>query len=305
LVSLLALVPLCALLLWWCSLWLLRIPVEDRTWLDTPPLLFRPVWPLIRILAVALQPLLRKWPQPGLQLKLSQAGVEYRLTPDQFRTSQWLCAMFCVALTAALPGSLISSPTSLGLSLCFAVGGWAYPLLWLRETRVRRGQKLLRALPFFLDVVTLSIEAGSNLTSGLGQVSQKMKAGPLHDECNRVLREIRSGRSRAEALRAMADRAATPLLRQVVSSMNQAEQTGSNLGPVLRAQAEQARKQRFMQAEKRAMEAPVRLLLPLVLFIFPTTFLVIGFVLLGKAIQSGMVENALLVWAYYWPAGGP
>jgi len=99
----------------------------------------------------------------------------------------------------------------------------------------------------------------------------------------------------------MADRAGSPALVGVVSSMIQAERTGSSLGPILRAQADQIRNERFQKAEKQAMEAPVKMLGPLVMFIFPCTFLVLGFLILSKAMLQGIITWAPLVWAYNWP----
>ena len=83
--------------------------------------------------------------------------------------------------------------------------------------------------------------------------------------------------------------------------MIQAEKTGSSLGPIMRAQAEQLRNARFLKAEKMAMEAPVKLLGPLIMFIFPTTFLVLGFVIISEAIQQGVLNWKPMVWAFYWP----
>lgn len=83
--------------------------------------------------------------------------------------------------------------------------------------------------------------------------------------------------------------------------MIQAERTGASLGPVLRAQSDQLRSARFLKAEKMAMEAPVKLLGPLIMFIFPTTFMVITFVMLSKALAEGLLTWAPLVWAFNNP----
>jgi tight adherence protein C len=83
--------------------------------------------------------------------------------------------------------------------------------------------------------------------------------------------------------------------------MIQAEKTGASLGPVLRAQSDQFRSARFLKAEKMAMEAPVKLLAPLIMFIFPTTFIVIGFILLSKTLSEGLISWAPLVWAFSNP----
>ena len=133
------------------------------------------------------------------------------------------------------------------------------------------------------------------------QAVQKSADTPLRREFSRVLRDIRAGRSRAEALRDLADRTGTLAIQNLVSSLIQAERTGSSLGPLLRSQSEQLRTERFQRAEKLAMEAPVKLLGPLVMFIFPCTFLVLIYLVMSKAILSGVLSWAPLVWAYTWP----
>ena len=176
-----------------------------------------------------------------------------------------------------------------------------YPDLWLREVTTQRQKKILRALPNYLDIVILSIEAGTNLTGGITHAVQKSPDSPLRMELSRVLRDIRSGKKRSESLREMSERAGVQPLTNVISSMIQSEHSGSSLGTVLRAQSDQLRSRRFLQAEKLAMEAPVKLLGPLVMFIFPTTFLVLAYVILSKAIQANIIKWGPLLWAYSWP----
>ena len=99
----------------------------------------------------------------------------------------------------------------------------------------------------------------------------------VNAEFETVLRDIKTGISRSEAIRKMGERIDDLSIKSLTSSIVQAEKMGMNLGPILRAQAEQRRMERFLKAEKLAMEAPVKLLFPLVAFIFPCTFIVIGF----------------------------
>jgi len=179
--------------------------------------------------------------------------------------------------------------------------GYHYPDSWLLRKAQQRQRELLKALPFYLDVVTLSVESGSNLTGGLAQAVQKTTDSPLRRELSRVLREIRSGKTRADALREFAARADSTAINQVVSGLIQGEKAGASLGPLLRAQAEQLRTQRFQMAEKKAMQAPVKLLGPLFICIFPMTFLVLVFVVTGKLISSGVITWPLVLWAYSWP----
>jgi len=187
--------------------------------------------------------------------------------------------------------------------LVAALLGYGYPDSWLKQQARQRQNEMLKHLPFYLDVITLSVEAGSNLTGGITQAVQKNADTVLRRELGRVLRDIRSGKTRADALRDFAARADSSAIQQVVSGLIQAEKSGASLGPLLRAQSEQLRTQRFQLAEKKAMEAPVKLFAPLFGFIFPMVFVALGYVMLSKAIQGGMLTWPPLVWAYTWPGG--
>jgi len=111
--------------------------------------------------------------------------------------------------------------------------------------------------------------------------------GVLHQEFQRILRDIRAGTSRSEALRNMAKRLNHASIFSFTSSLIQAEATGMSLGPILRAQADQRRNERFTLAEKIAMEAPVKMLFPLIAFIFPCVFLILLFPVAMRIISQG------------------
>lgn len=275
------------------------VPVEDRQFRDRPALGFRLTWPLIQAVDFYFNQWMNASRVEATSSKLKRAGVEYSLSPQQFMAAKIVSAiLFC--LVACVVVSLISN-NLVWLGLLAAIAGFCYPELWLRELTASRSKSILRTLPFYLDVITLAVEAGSNLTGGITQAVQKTSDSPLRKEFSRVLRDIRSGKARAEALRDLSDRTGSPSVASVVASLIQAEKTGASLGPILRAQANQLRTQRFQAAEKKAMEAPVKILGPLVIFIFPTTSLVIGFILLSKAVQEGLITWQPLVWAYGWP----
>jgi tight adherence protein C len=118
---------------------------------------------------------------------------------------------------------------------------------------------------------------------------EKGPAGPLRHEFFMVVRDLRSGLPRADALRRMESRLQMLEITSFVGAVIQAEKMGARLGTALRAQAEQRRVERFQRAEKLAMEAPVKLIGPLMMFIFPVTFIVIGFPIAMKFMQSGML----------------
>jgi tight adherence protein C len=173
-------------------------------------------------------------------------------------------------------------------AMCGGVLGFLMPELWLSDMTKARNLKILKALPFFLDIVTMAVEAGMNLSSGLQKAVEKIPPGPLVSEINRVLREVRAGKPRIEGLRDMATRLNFPAMNSLVSALVQGEIMGSSLGPILRAQSEQRRIERFQRAEKLALEAPVKMLGPLILCIFPCTFIVIGFPIAMQLMHAGL-----------------
>jgi tight adherence protein C len=186
-----------------------------------------------------------------------------------------------LALVNSVPGAL-----RVWLVILLLVAA-VLPLSWLRDLTRRRTARLLRVLPFFLDLVTLSVEAGLNVSGALSEATDKLPQGPLRDEMNRVLREVRAGKPRAAALQSFSERVQLVPVSTLVAAMNTAEKQGATLAPILRAQATQRRAERFSAAEKLAMEAPVKMLLPLVLFIFPSTFAVLLFPILVKLVEEG------------------
>jgi len=157
-----------------------------------------------------------------------------------------------------------------------------------RHAKKRHGQ-ILKALPVYLDFITLSVEAGLNLTGAITQTIDKGPQGPLRHELYLVMRDIRSGLSRADALRRLDTRLQMDEITSLVGTIIQAEKMGASLGGALRIQSEQRRVERFQRAEKQAMEAPVKLLGPLLIFIFPLTFLVLAFPIVMKFMQQGML----------------
>jgi tight adherence protein C len=147
--------------------------------------------------------------------------------------------------------------------------------IWLRDQVSKRHFKITRELPYNLDLLTLSVEAGLDFQAAVDTVVKKGRQGPLSGEFALMLREMRMGKTRQEALRAMSDRVGLPALTQFVGALIQADRMGTSLGKVLRIQSTQLRVERTQRAEKLANEAPVKMLFPLIACIFPTVFLVL------------------------------
>lgn len=291
-----------ALLAWLVGRSMTRIPAEDRSYKDPPPLALRMVWWPIQWISHHLAPLLGDGKAvQALQLRLRQAGLDYALSPAQFVASRIigaglaaLAAWWLVSGFNGMPRGADAAARHVPVAIylqAMAAGallGWTYPGLWLRDRIAVRRRELLRMMPFFMDIITLCVEAGLNMQGAMTQAVAKGPQGLVRDEFQRVLRDIRAGKARAEALRGMAERLNEPSIANFTSAVIQAESMGMNLGPVLRAQAEQRRSERFMRAEKLAMEAPVKMLFPLIAFIFPCTFIVLLFPIAMKLLNSGL-----------------
>jgi tight adherence protein C len=142
-------------------------------------------------------------------------------------------------------------------------------------------------LPDALDLLAVSVEAGLGFDGAISKLTEHME-GPLIDEFELALSEIRVGESRSEALKRMAERVPAQEMASFVRSIIQADQLGISLGRLLRVQATDARLKRQAAAEEKAMKAPIKMLFPLVMFIFPAMFIVIlgpAFLNLGKLFQ--------------------
>jgi len=259
---------------------------EDRAYMDPVPPLLRPLWPLIRIIGHFGAGILPYEILENTERTLQKTGVGYVVTAEQFIAIRVLSAIFFLLLSL-----LVDTATALDVwpivHLIAPFAGFLFPTVWLIDNRRRRESAVIRAMPVYLDFITMAVEAGLNLQGALAQAMEKAPPGPLRNEFAIVLRDLRSGLSRADALRRMAERLDIKEVTGFVSSMIQAERMGSSLAAVLRVQAEQRRNERFTRAEKVAMEAPVKLVFPLIVFIFPVTFIILGFPIVMKFMAEG------------------
>ena len=171
--------------------------------------------------------------------------------------------------------SPILAASALPLDLFGLLLLYIQPAIWLRKAVEKRQRAILRSLPFVLDLLTLSVEAGMDFMSALQRSTEARKIDEFGEEILRVVREIQLGTPRRVALRTMSKRIDLPDVRSVVNALVQADELGVSVGAILRIQSDQIRQRRFDRAEKLANEAPVKLLGPLLLFIFPSVFLIL------------------------------
>jgi tight adherence protein C len=210
----------------------------------------------------------------GLKRKLILAGEPMNL--GGFLTVVALSAGLFMVLGFALVAASGGGFQANTLLLLVALGGvgLVLPYLWLIN-RIRRRQSVItKSLPDSFDLVTTCVEAGLGLDAALARVAEKVE-GPFAEELSRTLREVGMGRMRRDALQELGERTGVPDLITFVNAVVQAEQMGTGIGQVLRVQSEQLRLRRRQRAEEMANQAPVKMVFPLVLCIFPTLFMVI------------------------------
>jgi len=196
--------------------------------------------------------------------------------PEGVTADEMLGLIVLGAFIGLLFGLVLNLRLQFGLIVLFTFGvGIYWPMLWVRGRIRRRQDEIRRGLPYALDLLTLSVEAGLDFTQAMTRIVKKLGNGALAVELGQTVRDIHLGRTRVQALRDLSRRVDLSELNSLVGALIQADELGSSLGPILRIQADQLRIRRSQSAEKLAMEAPVKILLPLILFIFPTIFIMI------------------------------
>ena len=259
------------------------------------PLVFRLLLPFVSNLSrVVMRPAFAK-ARANADWMIVACGLEGLLTGAEFMALKVLvplvcgsvCAVVVLSLCALVPDSFLSS-NSILLVLMGYLYFYAYPLIWLRSTLKKRHFSIMLALPFVLDLLTLSVEAGMDFMSALQRNCERRRLDPLNAELIRMTREIQMGIARRVALRNMADRVRQPDLKAVAFALIQADELGVPIGPILRIQSEQLRARRFDRAERLANEAPVKMLGPLLLCIFPAVMIVLLAPILLEAVKNIM-----------------
>lgn len=215
-----------------------------------------------------------------LEMKLLQAGNPFGMTPVEYRLLQiaffLLFPLFAWGYAALLQMGAGASFLLIAVSVVVAL---YLPRFYINQKIKTRNYMALKELPDVLDLLTVSLEAGLGFDSALSKLVSK-KQGVLSQEFHRCLEEIRLGKTRREALSGVRERLTQEEIKVFISSILQAEKLGIGMVQVLRIQSGEVRDQRKQRAEEEAMKAPIKMLFPLVLFIFPSLFIV----LLGPAI---------------------
>jgi tight adherence protein C len=226
------------------------------------------------------------------KIQIEHAGMGGTLDPTMFLASRFILSVF-------LGGFLIFifsiGNARLGVMVRFLIIGGGFligffvPNLMLKSKIDRRQKNIVRALPDALDLLTICVEAGLGFDAAMQKVAEKWETD-LSLEFARVSREIQLGKMRREALRDMADRLGVSDLTSFVAAVIQTEQLGVSLAKVLRIQSDQMRIRRRQRAEQEAHKAPLKMLIPMALLIFPSIIIVLiapaGLQLMNSALMG-------------------
>jgi tight adherence protein C len=213
----------------------------------------------------------------SIDAQLEQAGNIQGIDATLFLAMQFfLLLLFGGLVFLALSfGSLNwSIGRALVVSLAFGLLGFLFPQLWIRSKISTRQKNILKAMPDALDLLTICVESGLGFDAAMAKVSEKMES-ELAFAFARVIREIQLGKTRREALRDMSDRINVQEMTSFIAAVLQSEQLGVSLSKVLRIQSDQMRVRRRQRAEEAAHKAPLKMLIPMTLLIFPSLIIVL------------------------------
>jgi tight adherence protein C len=235
----------------------------------------RLIAPMVRRFAALATKLPMTQSPDDIRRRLISAGLGHRLTPTTFLAIKGAGVAGSVFLGLLLAGSGLL-PVGNGLIFALIGGGIAFiapDFIVGRMIRTRRAGMLVQ-LPEVLDLLCVSVEAGLGFDAAMARITERSQ-GPLLEELSIVLHEMRIGESRIQALKNFSDRLDMPETTAFARSIIQAEQLGMSLARILKVQAQDSRQKRQMWAEEKAMKAPIKMLFPTVIFIFPAMFIVI------------------------------
>lgn len=223
--------------------------------------------------------------------RLEMAGMAGQIDPGTFlaiKIGSTIAFTFMSFMLFFVISNQFGPAMSTGMTIGGAALGFFFPTLWLSSKISKRQQEIVKALPDALDLMVICVEAGLGFDAGIGKVYEKWD-NDLALSFGRVLREIQLGKGRREALKDMSDRMDVPDVTSFVAAVIQAESMGVSMSQILRVQSDQMRTKRRQRAQEKAQAAPVKMMIPMVLLIFPSLWIV----LLGPAIIGVWESGAL------------
>lgn len=222
--------------------------------------------------------------------KLELAGSPSGLDPTLFLALRFICAVaFAGLLFLVFSVASVKWPFGRVFLICmvFMVLGFFFPELWLSSQINKRQHEIRKAMPDALDLLTICVEAGLGFDAAMAKVSEKW-TNELSLAFGRTIREVQLGKLRRDALRDMSDRIGIAEMTSFIAAVIQSEQLGVSMAKVLRIQSDQMRVKRRQLAEEEAHKAPIKMLFPMALLIFPSLMIVLLTPAALKLMQSSL-----------------
>lgn len=254
--------------------------IENEEEIENKSFFQRMLMPLYKSMCEVLLTITPKGKREAFTKKLERAGLL-----KSNNAGKWLFIKSVITLVSSLGIGLLSylvEPNfikAIALSILIAVSINIFFNFYLSSKFTARQKKILKDLPYTLDLITVSVEAGLSFDGAMARVISNIN-GELCDEFSKALKEIRMGIERRVALKNMSERCGVKELSMLVTSLVQADELGVSLSRVLRIESANLREHRKQAAREKAMKAPIKMLFPLIFFIFPSIFIII----LGPAV---------------------
>lgn len=206
---------------------------------------------------------------------LATAGLTSVLSPDDFFAFKiFLIIGFPIVFLGVR--TFLEETWPLSLVPLVSLLGFYYPDIWINGKKERRKKDVILAMPFAVDMLALSVEAGLDFIAAMSKVVEKAKKNPLTDEFELLLKEIKIGASRAEALRNMSWRIDLIQISSFSATLIAADSVGASIGPILKALSAEIRQKKSADAEKAGATAATKILFPMLFLIVPSVFIIVG-----------------------------
>lgn len=206
--------------------------------------------------------------------KIANAGMSKDITPEEFMALKFF--MILGGPFAFLTVRFIMEESwSLSITPVMGLVGYVYPDIWLNGLIEKRSQEILRAMPFIVDMLALSVEAGLDFMAAIQRVIEKAPPSALNDEFETLVRETRIGSSRAEGLRQLGWRVNIIEINSFCATLIAADSVGASIGPLLKQLSSELRVKRSARAEQAGATAATKILIPMIFFILPAVLVAI------------------------------
>lgn len=207
--------------------------------------------------------------------KLANAGLTKELSPEDFFAFK-LFLIIGFPIVFIILRVLLEETWALGLIPILAVIGFFYPDIWVNGRIEKRKDEMIRGMPFIVDMLALSVEAGLDFMAAIQKVIEKAPVSPLVEEFETLIRETKIGSSRAEGLRQLAWRVNVLTVNSFCATLIAADSVGASIAPILKQLSNEMRQKRSSEAEKKGATASTKILFPMILFIMPAVFIAIA-----------------------------